>query len=193
MEHFLTLQGEGLYAGKSAYFIRLAGCDVGCVWCDVKESWEADKHPVFSLQKIKELLEATPAEIVVITGGEPTLYNLTPIVDLIHSLGKRAHIETAGTNAIQGNFDWVTFSPKKFKQPVSTIFECVNELKVVVFHKSDIEWAQQWATKLPKTAKLYLQAEWSKKETISPLLINFILNNPNWTLSVQTHKYLNIP
>lgn len=190
---FDTLQGEGFYAGKSAFFIRLAGCDVGCVWCDVKESWEAENHPIKTLDELDSAIKASKANIVVVTGGEPTLHNLNPLVDLIHKNNKRAHIETAGTNPTTAAFDWITFSPKKFKAPVSEYLTKSHELKVVAFNKHDITWAQEWQNKLHDTCKPYIQAEWSKREQMNPVLINFVQENPEWTLSVQTHKYLNIP
>jgi len=193
MEMFDTLQGEGFHAGKAAFFIRLAGCDVGCSWCDVKESWEAENHPILELKTIKAAIANSKATIVVVTGGEPTLHPLEALVEAIHACGKQAHIETAGTNNTNAKFDWITFSPKKFKAPVDAYLTKAHELKVVAFNKHDILWATEWQKKLHDTCKLYIQCEWSKREQIAPMLVSFVKENPEWTLSVQTHKYLNIP
>lgn len=194
MEHFLTLQGEGFHTGKSAVFIRLAGCDVGCVWCDVKESWDKEKHPVLSVSEIVEKTLDYRTDFVVITGGEPTLYDLTLLVDTLKKKNKYVAIETAGTNPLPDNIDWVCFSPKKFKKPHPSIYQKVNELKVVIYHPSDIKWAIEHADKVVnKDAHFYIQPEWSRSDEHLPLVLSFLNENPNWRLSLQTHKFLNIP
>ena len=193
MEHFYTLQGEGFHQGKAAYFIRLAGCDVGCVWCDVKESWEAEKHPLISVENLIFFVKETPSEIVVITGGEPLLHNLDELTEGLQKAGLRTHIETSGSSPLSGRWNWVTLSPKKFKAPLPENLPFVHELKVVVYNKSDFDWAQKCGALVPANCKLYLQPEWSKREVITPLLIEFIKANPRWQLSLQIHKYINVP
>lgn len=193
MEHFYTLQGEGAYMGKAAYFIRLGGCDVGCVWCDVKESWDAAKHPQWMIEELVATVKNTPAEIVVITGGEPLLHNLTELTEMLHTAGLRTHIETSGSSPLSGALDWITLSPKKFKQPLPEVLLHANELKIVVFNKSDFAWAEQWAAKVAPECRLYLQPEWSKATQITPLIIDYIKANPRWQLSLQVHKYINVP
>ena len=194
MESFYTIQGEGKYQGHAAYFIRLGGCDVGCHWCDVKESWPVDTHPVKSVATLLEEALAHPGRLVVITGGEPLMHDLGPITETLKEAGFRTHIETSGvTEKITGIWDWVCFSPKKFKAPNEGILALTNELKVVVNHPSDIPWAQDWATKLPTNAALYLQPEWSKQDQMNPLIVDFVKANPEWQISVQTHKFLQIP
>src|SRR6476661_2026286 len=160
MEHFYTLQGEGVHQGKAAYFIRLAGCDVGCVWCDVKESWEADKHPLYSVQSLVETVKATPTQIVVVTGGEPLLHDLAPLTLALHEAGLRVHIETSGSSPLSGEPDWITLSPKKFKVPLPDVVPYASELKVVVFHSSDFAWAEKWAAQVLPSCRLFLQPEW---------------------------------
>jgi 7-carboxy-7-deazaguanine synthase len=178
MEHFYTLQGEGFYSGQAAYFIRLGGCDVGCVWCDVKESWDASVHPPMAVTTMTELATSHPGKIVVITGGEPSMYNLQPITDAIKAAGLRSHIETSASSPLTGDWDWVTLSPKKFKAPLPENMYLADELKIIVFNKS---------------CKLYLQPEWDKRDAMTPLIIEYIQEHPQWQLSLQTHKYLNIP
>lgn len=193
MEHFYTLQGEGVYTGSAAYFIRLGGCDVGCVWCDVKESWNADSHPQLSVTDIVAAATANKGRLAVITGGEPAMYDIAPLTAALRASGFRIHIETSGAYPITGQPDWITLSPKKFKAPIPESLAIANELKVVVFHPSDLKWAVQHAASVSKQCKLYLQPEWSKKETLTPLIIDFIKEHPEWQLSLQTHKYINIP
>ena len=193
MEQFYTLQGEGFYAGTAAWFLRLAGCDVGCVWCDVKESWDASAHPSHSAAVLTAAAAASGTRIVVITGGEPTLYDLTELCELLHAAGLKVHMETSGAHPVQGSVDWITLSPKKFKPPVDAVFGMAQELKVVIFHPSDLEWAEEHAARVQEGCKLYLQPEWSKREKINPLVISYIKENPKWQLSLQTHKYINIP
>ena len=192
MEQFQTLQGEGVFSGQSAYFIRLGGCDVGCVWCDVKESWDASAHPQLELEEILSKVKESPSKIVVITGGEPTMHDLNPLCDGIKALGKNTHIETAGTNAIEGDLDWICLSPKKFKEVLPSEIGKANELKVIVYNKSDFEWARTFEDKVAEECVLTLQPEWSKQDKMMPLIIEFIQENPNWRLSLQTHKYLGI-
>ena len=193
MEHFYTLQGEGVHTGKAAYFIRLGGCDVGCVWCDVKESWDASAHPIMQTDELVGIAAANPGRIAVITGGEPAMHNLEDICAALHAKGFQVHIETSGAHPLSGELDWVTLSPKKFKAPLDVCMVRADELKVVVFNKSDFEWAEQHAAKVTGTCKLFLQPEWSKREMITPLIIDYIRQHPQWQLSLQTHKYINIP
>jgi len=194
MEQFVTIQGEGFYSGRCAVFIRLGGCDVGCVWCDVKESWEADSHPMLTIDEIVGSVKKHKTDFVVITGGEPTMHDISILVDELKKNNIYVAIETAGTNPVYDGVDWVCFSPKKFKKPVSEIYPNTNELKVVVFHKSDFRWAEKHAAKLTNPdAHLYLQPEWSKSSEILPLVLEYIHENPKWKLSLQTHKYINIP
>lgn len=192
MEQFQTLQGEGVFAGHSAYFIRLGGCDVGCVWCDVKESWDVNAHPILALEDILTKVKESPSHIVVITGGEPTMHDLKPLCNGIQELGKKAHIETAGTNTIEEDLDWVCLSPKKFKDVLPSEIGKANELKVIIFNKSDFDWARTFENKVNKNCVLTVQPEWSKQDKLMPQIISFVENNPNWKLSLQTHKYLGI-
>lgn len=192
MEQFQTLQGEGIYAGHSAYFIRLGGCDVGCVWCDVKESWDATAHPMLTLESILEKVEKSPSNIVVITGGEPTMHNLEPLCAGIKQLGKRTHIETAATNPITGEFDWVCVSPKKFKAALPSEIQKADELKVIIFNKSDFDWARAFEAQTKADCALTVQPEWSKQDKLMPQIIKFVETHPHWRLSLQTHKYLGI-
>jgi 7-carboxy-7-deazaguanine synthase len=193
MEHFYTLQGEGFNSGKAAYFLRLGGCDVGCVWCDVKESWDASVHPQVSVASMLQLVLQAKAKNVVITGGEPSMYDLSPICDELHEHGIKVWIETAGVYPIRGNFDWICLSPKKFKKPLSEVLSIANELKIIVFNKTDLPWAEKFEIQVPEHCHLFLQPEWGKSESMNPVIRNFIENNPHWRLSLQTHKYLNIP
>ena len=193
MEHFYTLQGEGLHSGRAAYFIRLGGCDVGCVWCDVKDSWDASKHPVMQVDEIVAAAMAHPGRLIVITGGEPAMHDLTALTQALKENGFTINIETSGSSPLSGTLDWVTLSPKKFKAPLQSALDVADELKVVVFNKSDFKWAEEHAAKVPAGCKLYLQPEWSKKDNITRLVIDYILEHPQWELSLQTHKYINIP
>lgn len=194
MEEFYTIQGEGYHSGRAAYFIRLGGCDVGCVWCDVKESWDAEKHPYTPVSEIVENTLKSKTDFVVITGGEPGMYDLSTLVDELHTHQLEVAIETSGAYAFSGNVDWYCFSPKKFKSPVEEAYERADELKVVINHPSDFDWAQKHAEKLVKSnCKLFLQPEWSKEERFLPLIIEFVKEHPQWRVSLQTHKYMNIP
>jgi len=193
MEHFYTLQGEGFHQGKAAYFIRLGGCDVGCVWCDVKESWDAAKHPGYTLAQLISEVKKTPAAIVVITGGEPLLYNLDDLTDELQNAGLKTHIETSGAHPLSGLWDWICLSPKKFKAPLEPVLHLANELKVVIYNKSDLEWAEKYAALVAPSCQLYLQPEWEKAATVTPMIIAYILENPQWQLSLQLHKYIHVP
>jgi len=192
MEHFHTIQGEGVYTGYSAYFIRLAGCDVGCHWCDVKDSWDASKHPRLSVESLTGFVKASGAPIVVITGGEPLLHNLESLTRSLKAIGVRIHIETSGSSPMSGEIDWVTLSPKRFKPPVDGAHEHVHELKVVVLTSKDLQWAETHAAKCPPHTRLLLQPEWDTPRAM-PLIVDYVKANPKWTVSLQTHKYLNVP
>lgn len=193
MEHFYTIQGEGFHQGKAAYFIRLGGCDVGCVWCDVKESWEADKHPLLKIEDLLLNISKTPSQIAVITGGEPLMHNLDELTSALHKAGLKTNIETSGAHTLSGTWDWICLSPKKFKEPLPKIIPFANELKIVVFNKSDFEWAEKYAALVSPGCKLYLQPEWDKAAEMTPLIIEYIKAHPKWELSLQIHKYINVP
>lgn len=201
MESFYTLQGEGFHQGRAAYFIRLGGCDVGCVWCDVKESWNADVHPKFAVNEIVEKafseVDRQPSTVnrhlAVITGGEPLIHNLDELTHQLQQAGFETNIETSGSWPLSGKWDWICLSPKKFKQPLPEILPVANELKVVIFNKSDFDWAEAYAAKVSPDCKLYLQPEWDKSSVVTPLIIDYIKQNPKWQLSLQIHKYINVP
>ncbi len=193
MEHFYTIQGEGVHAGKPAYFVRLAGCDVGCVWCDVKESWPTDGFPMHAAEEICDWVKSTPAEMVVVTGGEPAMYDCHPLVTVLKSKGYKVHVETSAAYPLLGDYDWICISPKKFKQPVLSEMQRAHELKVIVFNDSDFEWAKQWANTVSDTCALLLQAEWEKREKVMPKMIDFVKENPRWRICIQTHKIINVP
>lgn len=193
MESFYTIQGEGSYAGTPAYFVRLGGCDVGCHWCDVKESWDASKFSWIHVNNIVDQAKSTHAELVVITGGEPFMYDLSALTQTLHANKLTCNVETSGAHPISGQWDWICFSPKKFKEPKGAFFERSDELKVVVFNKADLVWAETHAKRMKKNAQLYLQPEWSKEKEITPLIVEYIKNNPKWKISLQTHKYMNVP
>ncbi|HEY5744508.1 MAG TPA: 7-carboxy-7-deazaguanine synthase QueE [Chryseolinea sp.] len=193
MEDFYTIQGEGFYQGSAAYFIRLGGCDVGCVWCDVKESWDVNAHPSVSVDTMMERAKTSGTEIVVITGGEPAMHDLTALTQTLKANGMRTHIETSGVYPLTGAWDWVCFSPKKFKEPHPTVFGQADELKVIVYNKSDFAWAAEFAAVVRPDCQLYLQPEWSKEKEMLPLIIDYVKANPQWQVSLQVHKYMNIP
>jgi len=194
MEHFYTLQGEGFHQGKAAYFIRLGGCDVGCVWCDVKESWDADAHEKIEVSElVAKVKNITPKGLVVITGGEPLMHNLDRLTSVLQEAGYQTNIETSGSHPLSGKWDWICLSPKKFKEPLLEIMPIANELKIVVFNKSDFEWAEKYARLVNDTCKLYLQPEWDKSSLITPLIVDYIKKNPRWELSLQLHKYIHVP
>jgi 7-carboxy-7-deazaguanine synthase len=193
MEMFYSLQGEGYHQGKAAYFIRLAGCDVGCVWCDVKDSWDASKHPVLSIEEIVNSALAHPGRLAIVTGGEPLLHNLNPLTTALKAAGFQTNIETSGSSPMSGDWDWVCLSPKKFKAPLAENIPLASELKVVVFNNSDFEWAEKHAAVAGSNCKLYLQPEWDRSAQITPLVIEYIKSNPQWELSAQLHKYIQVP
>lgn len=193
MESFYTLQGEGFHQGKAAWFIRLGGCDVGCVWCDVKESWDVSKHPLKPVSDIVEDALQNPGRIAVITGGEPLLHNLDTLTAALRENGFQTHLETSGSSLLSGHWDWICLSPKKFKFPLPEVVPFAHELKVVIFNKSDFDWAEKYAAQVNPDCKLYLQPEWDKSGAITPLVIDYIKNNPQWELSLQLHKYINVP
>ncbi len=193
MEHFYTLQGEGFHTGRAAYFLRLGGCDVGCVWCDVKESWDASLHPLVEPQQMLQWIQENKAQMAVITGGEPLLHNLDALTDLLQQNGIETNIETSGAHPLSGHWNWICVSPKKFKAPLPEVLKKAHELKVVVFNKSDFEWAEKNAQLVSPDCYLYLQVEWDQREKMTPLLVDYVKQNPKWRISVQTHKYLQIP
>jgi len=193
MEAFYTLQGEGFHQGRAAYFIRLGGCDVGCFWCDVKDSWDASKHPQITIHDIVDEAKKNPGRLAVITGGEPLLHNLDELTSLLHEAGFETNIETSGSSPLSGHWDWICLSPKKFKAPVTEIIPLADELKVVVYNKHDFEWAETYAALVNRNCKLYLQPEWDKAAEVTPLLIDYIKAHPQWGLSLQVHKYINVP
>jgi organic radical activating enzyme len=193
MEHFYTLQGEGRFTGHASYFIRLGGCDVGCVWCDVKESWDASKHPLVPIAEIVATVVASGTKIAVITGGEPMMHNLDLLTAMLKAKGIRTHVETSGAHPLSGSWDWICLSPKKFKAPLEEMIAAAHELKTVIYNKTDFAWAEQHAAKVSKDCLLYLQPEWSKAAEMNPLIIDYVKANPQWILSLQTHKFLNIP
>lgn len=193
MEHFYTLQGEGFHQGRAAYFIRLGGCDVGCVWCDVKNSWEADKHPKYTIDQLVAEVKKTPTQLVVITGGEPLMHNLDELTSALQAAGLETNIETSGAHPLSGHWNWICLSPKKFKEPLPGILPHANELKVVIFNKSDFDWAEKYAAQVSPSCKLYLQPEWDKAAQVTPLIIDYIKAHPQWELSLQVHKYINVP
>jgi len=193
MESFYTLQGEGFHQGKAAYFIRLAGCDVGCVWCDVKESWDRNLYPEQTIEQIVNDAKKNKARLAVITGGEPTMHNLDKLTRSLHREGFLNNIETSGSHPLTGTWDWICLSPKKFKSPLPEIIKKANELKIIVFNKSDFAWAEKYAALVSPVCKLYLQPEWDKAAIITPSIIDYIKENPQWELSLQIHKYINVP
>ena len=207
MEAFYSLQGEGFYQGRAAYFIRLGGCDVGCFWCDVKESWTASAHPQKTVEQIieeaKEKISQQPTvnnqrstvnsqPIFVITGGEPLMHNLDALTLQLQNENLKTHIETSGSSSLSGYWDWICLSPKKFKKPLPEVFTAANELKIIIYNKSDFKWAEENARQVSSACKLYLQPEWSRADSITPSIINYIQANPAWQLSLQIHKYLNV-
>lgn len=193
MEQFYTIQGEGFNTGRAAYFIRLGGCDVGCVWCDVKESWDADAHPRQAVANLVAAASEFPGRNVVITGGEPLMHNCLPLTKALQQAGFKTWIETSGAHPLSGNWDWICVSPKKFKAPLPEVLAHADELKIIVFNESDFKWAEEHAALVPATTRLYLQPEWSRAARMTPALIDYVKANPRWQVSLQTHKYLDIP
>jgi len=193
MEAFYTLQGEGFHQGKAAYFIRLGGCEVGCVWCDVKESWDPEAHPKLTVEAIVREANQFPGRLAVITGGEPMMYHLDALTEALQKEGFKTNVETAGVYPVTGKWDWVCFSPKKFKEPHPSIYTVADELKVVIYHPSDIAFAEKHAALVSSHCQLLLQPEWSKQDKVLPLLIDYVKANPKWKVSLQTHKFMQIP
>lgn len=193
MEAFYTLQGEGYHSGRAAYFIRLGGCDVGCVWCDVKDSWDASRHPKRSVADIVAEAAAHPGRMAVITGGEPLMHQLDPLTTALKAAGFEVNIETSGSHPLSGQLDWICLSPKKFKAPLPGILPLAHELKVVVYNKTDFAWAEQYAAQVGPHCRLYLQPEWDRRNEMTPLIVDYIQQHPRWQLSLQTHKYIGVP
>ncbi|NND53244.1 MAG: 7-carboxy-7-deazaguanine synthase QueE [Flavobacteriaceae bacterium] len=192
MEEFYTIQGEGYHKGTAAYFVRIGGCDVGCHWCDVKESWNAELHPPTETSKIIDNA-ARYSDTVVVTGGEPLTWDMTKLTEGLKEKGMKIHIETSGAYPLTGQWDWICLSPKKMKLPLNDIFQKAHELKVIVFNKDDFRFAEEQAAQVNEDCILYLQPEWSKRDKMIPLIVDYVMQNPKWKVSLQTHKYLNIP
>jgi len=193
MEEFYSIQGEGFYTGNSAYFLRIGGCDVGCHWCDVKESWDENLHPPTKVLDMITNILKFPTETVVVTGGEPLMWNMNFLTRKLKEKGLRTHLETSGSHKLSGEWDWVCLSPKKFQKSLEAIKPMADELKIIVKNKSDFQWAEKQRDGVSKECKLYLQPEWSNKKKMIPLIIDYVLQNPEWQISLQTHKYLHIP
>ena len=193
MEHFLTLQGEGFHQGRAAYFIRLGGCDVGCIWCDVKDSWDDSLHPRIEKDNLVQWVQDSRVPLVVITGGEPLMHDLEPLTAAYRQAGIHTHLETSGAHPLSGHWDWICLSPKKFKVPLTPILARANELKVIVFNRSDLAWAEKYAQQVSADCLLYLQPEWDQSATMTPLIVEYIKQHPEWRLSMQVHKYINVP
>jgi len=192
MEHFYTIQGEGAYTGVATYFIRLGGCDVGCHWCDVKDSWDAEKHPLTLVEDIVDIATAQ-ANIIVITGGEPLMWDLSYLTEKLHEKGARIHMETSGAYPMSGEIDWVCLSPKKTMLPQDEVCEAAHELKCIIYNQHDFKFAEEQAARVGKDCVLYLQTEWSKRDKNLPEIVEYVKANPKWRISLQTHKYLDIP
>lgn len=193
MEEFYTLQGEGYFTGKAAWFIRVGGCDVGCHWCDVKESWNPNHFPPKETIEVARIAIVNKADTVVVTGGEPLNYNLDLLTSILHENQIQCHIETSGSSVLSGQWDWICLSPKKNKKPLKEIYPLANELKVIIEDESDFIWAEENAEKIGKDCQLYLQPEWSKHESVTPIIIDYILKNTKWKISLQSHKFMRIP
>ncbi len=194
METFYTIQGEGFHQGRAAYFIRLGGCDVGCHWCDVKESWDINAHPKLSINEIVSEASQHKGRLAVITGGEPLMHNLDVLTAALHEARFETNIETSGVcEEVTGDWDWICFSPKKFKKPNPDIYLKAHELKVIIFNQSDFDWAESFAEVVSDDCILFLQPEWSRMETMLPEIIEYVKNNPKWRISMQVHKFMDIP
>lgn len=191
MEAFYSLQGEGFYKGTAAYFIRLGGCDVGCHWCDVKESWEAERHPLVQAQTIADEALAH-SKTIIITGGEPLMWNLNLLTQRLKAGGARTHIETSGAHPLSGEWDWICLSPKKIKRPVGDVLRRANELKMVIYNNNDFLFAEEMSAEVNQECLLYLQPEWSKRDKVIPKIVDYVLAHPQWKASLQMHKYLDI-
>lgn len=193
MEEFYSIQGEGFNTGKPAYFIRVGGCDVGCHWCDVKESWNPNLHPLTDINQVVDNVRRYPAQSIVITGGEPLIYNLDYLTKELVKNKVEVFLETSGAHPLTGSWHWICLSPKKNQPPLTEVYDKADELKVIVYNKNDIQWAENHAEKVGSDCKLYLQPEWSNREKVMPLIIDYVMNNPKWNISLQTHKYMQIP
>ncbi len=193
MEDFYTIQGEGFNSGKAAYFVRVGGCDVGCHWCDVKESWDASLHPLIKVEDVIAKVLESKSKAVVITGGEPLQYNMDYITAEFKKKNIETFIETSGAYPLSGNWDWICLSPKKTMSPLEEVYKKANELKVIVYNKNDFDWALEQAKKVSNDCKLFLQPEWSKSNDMMPLIVEFVKEHQNWMVSLQSHKYMNIP
>jgi organic radical activating enzyme len=193
MEHFYTIQGEGYHTGKPAYFIRLGGCDVGCVWCDVKDSWDAASHPMVETFTMAGWLDSNPSHRVVITGGEPLMYDLQPLCDALHGKGATLHLETSGAYPLSGSWEWICVSPKKFKAPLEDVLAKAHELKVIVYNNSDFDWALQHAAHVSAGCRLFVQPEHSVFEKVMPGIVDFVKQHPEWRISLQSHKFIHVP
>lgn len=191
MEAFYSLQGEGFYKGTAAYFIRLGGCDVGCHWCDVKESWAAEAHPLVPVDTIVTDALAH-SKTMIITGGEPLMWNLDLLTEKLRAVGARTHIETSGAHSLSGTFDWICLSPKKIKRPVGDVLQKANELKMVIYNNNDFLFAEEMAAQVSPDCLLYLQPEWSKRNKVIPKIVDYVMAHPQWKASLQMHKYLDI-
>jgi len=192
MESFYSIQGEGTHTGKPSYFIRLAGCDVNCHWCDVKDSWDIHDNQYKTVKEIVNDVIKFPAEIIIITGGEPLIHDLTDLTAALKEKNKKIHLETSGSHPISGTFDWICFSPKKFKKPLDEFFEISDELKIIIFNDSDFKWAEDILKKIKNNPELIIQPEWSKSKKNNSKILEYIKKNPKWRISLQTHKYLGV-
>lgn len=193
MEHFYTIQGEGYHQGRAAYFLRLGGCDVGCPWCDVKESWEAGRHPLMEVENIAQIIAGSGAGVCVVTGGEPLMHNLEALTAALQKLGISTHIETSGAYSLSGKWDWICVSPKRYKLPLRECLQAANELKVIIHHRNDFRFAEEHAAQVSPTCKLFLQPEWDNRELMTPAIIDYVKQHPQWMISLQIHKYLQVP
>ena len=193
MESFLSIQGEGGHQGKTAHFIRLAGCDVGCPWCDVPESWEAADHETRTILELSKEVKESPAPFVVVTGGEPAMHNLTYLTEVIHEHKRKSHIETSGAYPLSGRWDWICVSPKRFKKPLDSVLVQAHEIKVVIAHRNDLRWAQKFADAGNEGTRYFLQPEWSVVDEVMPQILSFMNEHPKWELSLQIHKYIGLP
>ena len=192
MESFTTIQGEGFYSGHSAHFLRIGGCDVGCHWCDIKESWNSDLYPIVEVEKILKTISSS-IDLVIISGGEPLIWNMSPLTEALKKMNKKVHLETSGAYTLSGKWDWICLSPKKNKPPVMDALDIADELKMIIHNTDDFQFAERQAEKVASNCKLYLQPEWSKRNKMMPLIVDYVMKNTHWKVSLQTHKYLNIP